>query len=214
MNEIRTFTTVRVRFTKTGKLKYISHLDLNRTMIRVIRRTKLPIWYTEGFNRHPYVTFVSPLSLGYESVCELMDFRLCEDVPYEVVVEALNREVPEGIKVLSANEPKEKVGKLGFARYQLSFSCDIEIVRNLLKKDEIVVCKRTKKGTMKEIDIRPFLKECNLYEDSQKAILEVTLPCNSVDTVNPSLLQNAIGENIDMEVCRLELFDLDGKIFF
>ncbi|MBQ9964192.1 MAG: DUF2344 domain-containing protein, partial [Clostridia bacterium] len=57
---------MRITFSKTGSARYISHLDLNRTMTRAVRRAGLPIWYTEGFNRHPYLTFAAPLSLGYE----------------------------------------------------------------------------------------------------------------------------------------------------
>ena len=61
---------VRVWFHKTGPIRYISHLDLMRTMTRAIRRSGIDLWYTEGFNPHPYMTFALPLSLGMQSVCE------------------------------------------------------------------------------------------------------------------------------------------------
>ncbi len=48
---------VRLRFSKTGRLKYISHLDINRAMSRALKRAQIPLWYTEGFNPHPYITF-------------------------------------------------------------------------------------------------------------------------------------------------------------
>ena len=67
---------IRIRFKKTGRAKFISHLDLTRTMIRAVRRAGIPVWYTEGFNRHPYVTFAAPLSLGFEGLNECMDTRL------------------------------------------------------------------------------------------------------------------------------------------
>ena len=73
MNEQKDFVTVRVLFSKTGRARYISHLDLNRAMTRAMRRAEIPLWYTEGFNRHAYLTFAAPLSLGTESVCERMD---------------------------------------------------------------------------------------------------------------------------------------------
>ena len=57
---------VRVWFHKTGPIRYISHLDLMRTMTRAIRRSRIPLWYTEGFNPHPYMTFALPLSLGMQ----------------------------------------------------------------------------------------------------------------------------------------------------
>ena len=71
---------VRFAFAKTGVLQYISHLDLQRTMAHAIIRAKIPVWYTEGFNKHPYITCAAPLSLGYEGLQETMDFRLTASV--------------------------------------------------------------------------------------------------------------------------------------
>ena len=70
---------VRVFYTKTGRARFISHLDMMRFMTRALKRSGLPVWYTEGFNRHIYTTFALPLSLGFESMCEFMDFRLLPD---------------------------------------------------------------------------------------------------------------------------------------
>ena len=81
LNDVKDFITIRLVFSKTGKARYISHLDLNRAMIRAVRRARLPVWYTEGFNRHPYVTFAAPLSLGYEGMHETMDLRLEGEMP-------------------------------------------------------------------------------------------------------------------------------------
>lgn len=103
---------VRIRFEKTGRAKYISHLDLNRTMTRALRRAELPIWYTEGFNRHPYITFAAPLSLGYEGLRESMDFRLEEEVADGEVVDRLNGVMPEGLRVVSCAEAVMKPGVL------------------------------------------------------------------------------------------------------
>ena len=55
--------TVRVFFAKEGRLKYISHLDVTRCLARVFKRSRLPIWYTQGFNPHAYLTFALPLPL-------------------------------------------------------------------------------------------------------------------------------------------------------
>ena len=67
---------IRFRMKKMGSLQYISHLDLVRTMHKVIVRAKLPLWYTEGFNPKPKMVFAAPLSIGTESECEFMDIRL------------------------------------------------------------------------------------------------------------------------------------------
>ena len=83
------FIDIRVWFTKKGDIKFISHLDLNRFMQRALKRAKLPLWHTEGFNPHPYVTFALPLSLGQESECEVLDFRLVTPVPFEEIKERM-----------------------------------------------------------------------------------------------------------------------------
>ena len=191
--------TVRIRFSKTGRAKYISHLDLNRAMIRALRRAEIPLWYTEGFNRHPYVTFAAPLSLGYEGLRECMDFRLEEDMPMEELVSRLNAVMPEGLTVLEANEARMKPGELAAARYRLTFSCLPEEVRRLLEQDEILVEKRTKKKTMKT--------------------METVLPCSSDNTINPALLATALRqltgrEAIRFQVTRLELYGKSGDVFF
>ncbi len=61
---------IRLKFKKTGNLQYISHLDLVRTMHKVIVRADLPLWYTEGFNPKPKMIFAAPLSIGTESLSE------------------------------------------------------------------------------------------------------------------------------------------------
>ena len=70
---------VRVFYRKDGACKYISHLDTNRVMLRAIGKSRLNIWRTEGFNQHAYITFALPLSLGFASECESMDFRILDD---------------------------------------------------------------------------------------------------------------------------------------
>ena len=71
---------IRIKFTKVGSLQFISHLDLNRTMTTVMIRAKIPIYYSEGFNPHPKMVFALPLSIGAESVCELLDIKIVEDI--------------------------------------------------------------------------------------------------------------------------------------
>lgn len=115
MNDVKDFKTIRLVFSKTGRAVYISHLDLNRAMIRAVRRAALPIWYTEGFNRHPYVTFAAPLSLGYEGLHETMDLRLEEDMPMEELTSRLNAVLPEGLAALSAAEAVRKAGEVAAA---------------------------------------------------------------------------------------------------
>ena len=91
---------IRLRFSKTGQAKYISHLDTNRVFSRAISRAKLRIWYTEGFNPHAYMSFSLPLSLGVESLCENVDIRLLDEVSNDEVMRRMNDALPTGIRVV------------------------------------------------------------------------------------------------------------------
>ncbi len=208
--------TVRVVFSKTGRARFISHLDLVRTMTRVVRRAEIPLWYTEGFNRHPYLTFAAPLSLGFEGLRESMDLRLEEEMPYDELVARLNAALPEGFEVISAAEAVHKVGALTAARYRLRFDCPPEEVASLLAQDEILVEKRTKKKTMKTLDIRPAFADAQVSAYSKGTEMTVTLPVGN-DTVNPSLLLQALNaaseRKYHLRVLRLDLLTADGKPF-
>ena len=83
--------TVRLFYKKSGRAKYVSHLDTMRAMTRLLRRAQLPAWYTEGFNPHLYITFAMPLSLGFSSDYELADIRLTDDgYPLDKICSQLN----------------------------------------------------------------------------------------------------------------------------
>lgn len=208
--------TVRVVFSKTGRARFISHLDLVRTMTRVVRRAEIPLWYTEGFNRHPYLTFAAPLSLGFEGLRESMDLRLEEDMPYDELVARLNEAFPEGLSAISAAEAVHKVGMLTAARYRLQFDCPPERMMALLSRKEILVEKRTKKRTLKTLDIRPAFENAEVSACDEGTQVMVTLPVGN-DTVNPSLLLQALNAVSDevyhLRVLRLDLLTADGKSF-
>ena len=96
------YVTLRLKFKKVGSLQYISHLDLVRTMSKIITRAKLPLWYTEGFNPKPKMIFAAPLSIGTESVCEFMDLRLVDDISPEEA-KAIAENILENTDYISFN---------------------------------------------------------------------------------------------------------------
>lgn len=210
--------TVRIVFSKTGKAKYISHLDLMRAMTRAVRRAGIPLWYTEGFNRHPYITFASPISLGFEGLQETMDLRLEQEMSMDELTSRMDAVMPEGIRVLSAHEAVMKAGDLLSARYRITVPCNKEQVEELLAQNEILVEKRTKKKTMKTLDIRPSLQDVSVFEQGENTVIEVTLPCGSNETVNPALLITALGKSMEDEqlegsVVRLATYGKNGELF-
>ena len=122
---------IRVEFSKTGALKFISHLDLNRTVQTAFLRSKLPIWYTQGFNPHPKTVFSPPLSVGVSSECEFMDFRMNEAVDPEEVVRRLNAVFPEGLRAIAAYEPTSSFSQIAWAEYEIAFVCSNDVSAEL-----------------------------------------------------------------------------------
>ncbi len=210
--------TVRVCFSKTGRARYISHLDLNRAMARTMRRAAIPLWYTEGFNRHPYVTFAAPLSLGFEGLRESMDFRLEGEMDEEELLRRLNAALPEGLHAISVAEAVMKPGDIRAARYRLRFACPQALVEAFLSQTSIPAEKRTKKGGTKQVELKPYLADAVPEAAEGETVMELTLPCGSAETVNPALIAEALRrfsgkEELDCAVCRLDILGPGGESF-
>lgn len=189
---------VRIWFSKTGTAKYISHLDLNRCMHRAVQKAGIPLWYTEGFHPHAFLTFALPLSLGTEGLRESMDIKLEGELSTEETIGRLNTSLPEGIRVFAITEPLMKPGKIAYASFQAyaesegeSVQALLESVQNLLARPEIVVEKRTKSG-IKEMDLKGFLDRVTLSAEDGFLKLDMTLPAGSTENVNPSLFFDAL----------------------
>ena len=216
---------VRIWFVKDFECRYISHLDLNRTMLRALHKSKLPIWHTEGFNPHPFATFPLPLSLGFRGVNECMDVKLEDDnYSLEEIIPKLNDCLPRGIRVFDATEAVMKAGKVAFASFTIKLSGDklpsgkiCSQIKELLSQDKIEIEKKTKKKGYKTVDIKPGIKSYTLTEKFDFAQLDVTLSAGSSDNVYPNLLitalQNNTGAEYDVDITRNDLFDAEMRPF-
>ena len=220
---------VRVFYHKTGRAKYISHLDIMRCMQRAVVRAGLPVWYTEGFNPHIYLTFSLPLSLGYESESEVMDFRLVDDTyPFDEVTVRLNRSLPPDIRVVRAASPVNKPEGIASAVYEIKASvpgCSGTALgkafRAIMEQKEILVEKRAKKGArkiMKEIDIRPLCELLSCEETGAGLLIRLKTAAGIQTNLNPALLLDAFcaylqTEALSYSVCRKSLLLADGTDF-
>lgn len=217
---------VRVFYRKSGPCKYISHLDTNRVMIRAIGKSKLNIWRTEGFNQHAYITFALPLSLGFASECESMDFRVLDDnEDLSAIPQRMNACLPEGIRVLRCAESVHKPADIETAKYAVTLEPmnDGEISNKELKRkledflqlSEIIVEKKTKKG-MKEVDLKPYILSFEPL-DGDKVCFEIKLPAGSSFNINPNLLLNAFADSIGVElyadITRTAIYTKGGEDF-
>lgn len=215
------FVDVRMWFTKTGNLKFISHLDLNRFMQRALKRAKLPLWHTEGFNPHPYVTFALPLSLGQESECEIVDFRLTKPMAATEVKEAIQAVFPPEMTVLQVAPPIQKAKMIAFSAYRIvlpGLSAHKDTVMNFLCQPSIPVVKRTKKGGETTVDLAPALREVVLKIQENDLIISLQLPAGSTLNLNPTLLTGALLQTLSMSnqpvfITRTAILTADGQAF-
>lgn len=217
---------VRLRFSKTGRLKYISHLDINRAMSRALKRAQIPLWYTEGFNPHPYMSFSLPLSLGVESLCESVDLRIIGDIKNDEIKNRLNNVLPQDIKIVDVYDDFRDNSEIVYSDYVYKFEfkdneAAFEKIKNVLSSDEIIALKKGKQGrkrVMKETNIKSFIDKYSISIRNDVIVLNIRLLAGPEKNLNPSLLFDTIIRLIDMDfewksIARISLLDKDYKEF-
>ncbi len=195
--------TVRLKFKKVGSLQYISHLDLQRTFMRVIVRSCIPAWYTKGFNPHAKLVFSTPLSVGAQSVCEYLDIRIDRDMSCEDIRDRLNAELTDELCILDAYLPENDFSQIAWASYEIEvFTCDADAslakkANEILTTSPLVMTKRTKSGE-KDVDIIPMIKSADVRYDNETGTLKLScvLSASSTEYLNPELLITALKQNI------------------
>lgn len=181
-------------------MKFVSHLDMTRFMSRLITKSKIPVWYTEGFNQHVYMNFALPLSLGFEGLYEVMDFRLNdENYDLELCLEQMKKVSPPDIEFFAISEPKTPMKEIGWADFTLAFEeKDSDILRDIEKflSQESILCEKTgKKGKVKQIDLIPKISAFS----SNGNELTLRLIAGTEDNLNPSLVMTAFFEQTNTE---------------
>ncbi len=194
---INEMPNIRVFFQKTGRAKYISHLDLNRCMQRALKRAEIPVWYTEGFHPHMYLTFALPLALGYESLCETMDLRLDEETALGEVVSRLNQALPEGLTAVRAELQQHKPDKIAWADYQVEIVLPgveggqaVEALEKFSQKEQVLVEKKSKKG-LKQVDLKPYVTLSEIRWADGALRLAVRSAAGTTLNLNPTLYTDA-----------------------
>ena len=215
---------LRLRFKKTGRAVYISHLDLMQTMQRAFSRAGYELKYSEGFNPHPQLSIALPLSVGTASLCEIMDFKLKEEADISEIPARLTAALPEGIEVTDCYEPQRKAAELKYLKMAGIFEYDerdaermAEALRDFYSAGEIVISKKTKRG-IGETDIKPAIREIG-FEAKDKAVeLEAVISAQE-PTLNPELLAEALRQLASdiapdfAKFTRLESYDKNMEIY-
>lgn len=198
---------VRACFEKSGRAVFISHLDLLRTMQRAVKRSGLPVWYTQGFNPRIYLNFPLALSLGVVGKREFMDFAVTEAVDFEKARETLDVAMPEGLKILSIAEPVHENKEIAFAEYIIKFTggaageeC-LAALEKMMSAETIEVDKHSKsKGTVK-IDIKPHINVIGTELSENVFTINVRLPAGLSLNINSGVFIEAYSSlsGIDFE---------------
>lgn len=190
----------RMKFAKEGRAKYISHLDLMHTMQRSMARCEMPLWFTEGFNQHAYVSVALPLSTGYSGEWELLDFNLLTDSIPVNAVEALNAVFPEGlcaIEIYPLSDGGMPLREIAWSKYRITWSFAdgvptdfVKDVSELFERDTIEIVKRSKRGE-KLVNMRDFFTEVHFMEADGCVITEVITAAGN-NNMSPEYLTRAI----------------------
>lgn len=215
---------VRLRFSKTGQAKYISHLDTNRVFSRALARAKINLWYTQGFNPRPYMSFSLPLSLGVESYCENVDLRILDDLTDEEIKERMNNALPLGIRIVDVYEDFMDCHDIVYSDYVYKFEFKdnetaLEKIIAVLESNEILAQKKVKQGKrriLKETDIKQFIVKYNASIRDNNIVLNIRLLAGPDKNLNPTLLFDTIIRLIDMDyewksIGRISLLTKDFK---
>lgn len=217
----------RLLFSKTGRAKYISHLDLMRTFQRAFSRAGIQIKHTEGFNPHPFVSIALPLSVGYSSQCEILEFGLVGGASYEEVPAKLTAAMPEGIIIHECYPAERKLKDLISLNYIMNFEYpggrpqEAEpAMIELLNKESLVIRKKSNKSKKgyTEVDLIPLIRGWNLECQSDTMTLDAVLSAQNPG-LNPELLRAAFCEFYPelapdfVTFHRREVLDTEGKPF-
>lgn len=191
-----------------------------------MRRARIPLWYTEGFNPHPYMQFALPLSLGMQSVCESVDIRVEGDIENGEILERLKAVMPNGINIKGITEPVHDPKKIAYGDFYLTFGGASDpdrlekLITDSLNADSFTVEKLGKKGrqkVMKQVELKEHIKHFFVKRDGGDVICNLVLPAGSSVNINPSLFSDRIaeiyGETLTVDILRKRLLLENMKEF-
>lgn len=201
---------LRFKFSRGAGLKYIAHLDILRLFERTLKRSGLPISYTQGFNPRQKMVFGLPMSIGLTSEAEYADIEFDEDISPEAFISSINGCLPDGIHVLEAvvyNGKDNIMSQITAAKYDIVFCTKKAMshyemdntVSDVLAKENISVMKKTKKG-IRPVNIRPLIYSLSAYKkDIDLFCLEAFLSAGTENNLRADLLIQAFNQETGFE---------------
>ncbi|MBR0443044.1 MAG: DUF2344 domain-containing protein [Clostridia bacterium] len=222
--------TVRIKFRKAGNLQYISHLDLQRTVSRVLVRAGIPMWYTQGFNPHAKIVFGLPLSVGAESECEYLDLRIDRDMPCDEIKDRLNAVLTDELCVLDAYvAPGSVFADIVWAEYDIRIRTEgltqalADEMQAYLTTSPLMMDKKSKSG-IRQVDITALIRSLDALVTDGELRIVATLCVSGADYLNPEYLIRALREKFGMlpegdivseySILRTKVYLADGETEF
>lgn len=209
---------VAVCFSRQGSAALVSHLDLHRSIARVLRRSGLPISFSEGYNPHPILSFALPLPVGLSTDEAYFEMALVQTLPEQQILDALAPQMPQGLSVLKVyaipQEAPSLMPRVKSAEYRVTFQ-DIaqgnfvaSRLEDIFAQECFLLRKHTKSGN-KNIDVRPMF--LGLQVENQEIFLHLT--AGNQGGLNPRLLLDAVLLDLDLDAqYTLHLTRLWGEI--
>ena len=216
---------IRIKFSKTGPLRFISHLDVMRYFQKVIRRADMDICFSEGFSPHMLMSFAAPLGVGLTSEGEYVDIRMNHAPSSREALERMNAVMAEGMEAISfrrlPDNSKNAMSIVAAADYEVRFRQGREPGKDWEKRlldfldpPAIRVLKDTKKG-QQEVDIRPWIYDCTI----QDGVIRMQVSAGSVHNLRPELFiqvfalherQGYLVTSSELHIHRLEIYADQG----
>lgn len=205
-----------IRFSKKGYIKYTSHLDILRLFKRAFKKTGVDLDYSQGFNPHPKMGFAQPLSLGYSSNYEIIEFETKREILAEEIVERMKKAMPAGIEIMSCVKLDDNIKSLASmaeeAEYLIEFPVKMgkmdygKLVEAYLAQDSIIAKKRQKKTKkMVDTEIRPKIRNIEVLPAGERLILKACLDCGSASNLSPEAVISSFCEFAEFDCLREEI---------
>lgn len=212
---------IRIKFTKTGPIRYIGHLDVMRYFQKLNRRADIDVKYSAGFSPHQIMSFAAPLGVGLESYGEYVDIEVNSTQSSKAAIAALNAASVDGITVTGYVRLDDNVANamscVAAADYKVKIKDNYkpmidninEAFENFLNQPTIIVEKATKKSVM-EVDLRPLIFDAYIDDNGD---FFMKLSTGSAQNLKPELVMDAfykyLGEEMSeyaLNITRLEVY--------
>lgn len=198
-----------VSFAKTAQVRHLGHLDLMRSMQRALRRSGLPIRFSQGFNPHVLLSFASPLPVGASGGEELMDIAMQEEVTVEELLRRLGPAAPPSLPVLACRAVDDAHPKLMAQLVQAEYTATMAAceasramagaIDAVLAQGSLVVLRKTKSGE-KPSDIRPMMHMLSAADTAQGLCFAMRTSCTEQATLKPALLLQTLASRAGVDM--------------